>query len=136
MARLHGLCFVVPRPWSAEEIAALLDSPLCFVCARVEGFLIGRVVVGEAELLTLAVDPAAQRQGIGRALVAELIAVAAARGAVRVFLEVARDNVAALTLYRAMGFREAGVRRGYYQQTEGAPVDALVMDRVLVGGPA
>lgn len=136
MARLHRLCFVVPRPWSAEEIASLLGSPLCFVCARDAGFLIGRVVAGEAELLTLAVDPAARRQGTARALVAEFITEAAGRGAARVFLEVMQDNVAALTLYRAMGFREAGMRRGYYRQTEGAPVDALVMDRVLAGGGA
>lgn len=131
MARLHGLCFGHPRPWSAEEFAAVLASPLCFEVAQPQGFLIGRVVAGEAELLTLAVDPAARRRGIGRALVRGFLEAAGARGARRAFLEVAQDNVAALALYRAAGFDAVGLRRGYYRQSDGPALDARVLAREI-----
>lgn len=124
MAALHQRAFTVPRPWSAEEIAALLASPLVFVVATEGGFAMGRVVAGEAELLTIAVEPELQGRGIGRGLMADFLAEAAARGAESVFLEVAENNVSALALYRGVGFAEAGRRRGYY-----GGVDAVVMVR-------
>ncbi len=130
LARLHAACFGVPRPWTAAEFAALLADPAVFVCARRGGAALGRVAADEAELLTIAVEPAARRQGLGRALLAEVLAQAAARGAARLFLEVAADNAPALKLYRAAGFAEAGRRRGYYAGSGRAPVDAIVMARV------
>ena len=129
MARLHGLSFVVPRPWSEAEIAGLLASPLCFVLTGDQGFLMGRAVAGEAEVLTLAVAPAARRQGGGAALVAGFLAEAKARGAAVAFLEVAADNLGARGLYAAAGFGETGLRRGYYHGTDGRAVDAIVMSR-------
>ena len=131
MARLHGLCFVHPRPWNADEFAAVLGSPLCFVLMQPGGFLIGRVVAGEAEVLTLAVDPAARRLGIGRALMQGFLAAATGRGATRAFLEVAADNGAALALYHKAGFAEVGVRRGYYRQSSGPALDARVLAREI-----
>ncbi len=129
MARLHGESFVTPRPWSEAEIAAVLDSALCFVLTAPLGFLIGRAVAGEAELLTIAVDPAARRQGIAAGLVAGFLAEARARGAGVAFLEVAADNAAALALYGAAGFAESGRRRGYYVGPDGRAVDAVLMSR-------
>ena len=59
MAALHGASFTMPRPWSAVEFAELLASPRVFALTTgAEGLLLGRVVVDEAELLTIAVDPA------------------------------------------------------------------------------
>lgn len=127
MAALHGAAFVDPRPWSEAEIAGLLASPLCFVLERERGFLMGRVVAGEAELLTVAVHPLARRQGTGAALVAGFVAEAARRGAETAFLEVAADNRAALGLYAAAGFTQTGRRRGYY----GGGVDAVLMSRAI-----
>ncbi len=93
------------------------------------GFLLGRILAGEAEVLTLAVHPDARRRGIGRDLLARFLARAAAGGAARAFLEVAEDNPGALALYAAAGFAAVGRRRGY-----AAPgVDALVMARDLTG---
>lgn len=123
LARLHGACFVRPRPWTAAEFAGLLDSPHVFVLSRPEGFLLGRVAADEAELLTLAVAPAARRRGIARGLLAGFAATSRARGAVRAFLEVAADNAPAQALYRGAGWREAGRRRRYYA----ADLDAVVM---------
>ena len=129
MARLHAAAFVVPRPWSAAEIADLLANPLCFALSEAQGFIIGRVVAGEAELLTIAVEPAAQGRGVGGRLVARFLAEAVLRGAESVFLEVAAPNAAARALYGKAGFVEAALRRGYFA----GGVDAVVMTRGLAG---
>ncbi|MDO5620452.1 MAG: GNAT family N-acetyltransferase [Paracoccus sp. (in: a-proteobacteria)] len=123
LAALHGRCFTVPRPWSAEEIAALLDTPGSFLLTRPHAFLIGRVIADEAELLTLATDPATRRQGFASALCRNFTQQAADRGAATGFLEVAADNTAALALYQGLGWQAAGRRKSYY-----APgVDGVVM---------
>ncbi|QYK43477.1 MAG: GNAT family N-acetyltransferase [Paracoccaceae bacterium] len=137
MAALHARAFAVPRPWSAEEIGGVLAGAGAFLIlddgAPPAGFLIGRVLAGEAELLTLAVEPAAQGRGIGGRLVARFVERAAALGAVRAFLEVAADNAAARAAYVRAGFAQAGRRRGYYAMPGRAAVDALVMARDLPG---
>ena len=92
-------------------------------------------MAGEAEVLTLAVDPAQRRRGVARALLERGADWAADHGAEMLWLEVAADNAAARGLYAAAGFQEAGRRRGYYGRTGGA-VDALVMRRGLNTGPA
>ena len=130
MAALHAASFVLPRPWSAAEISEVLANAFSFVLTAPGGFLIGRVVAGEAEVLTVAVDPMARRQGTGRALMAGFLAEAQTRGAERAFLEVAADNVAALGLYEAAGFQATGRRKGYYRG-HGRVVDAVVMGRDL-----
>lgn len=134
LAALHAASFTLPRPWSAAEFAALLSAPQTFLLAESTGFLVGRAVAGEAELLTLAVEPAARRAGCGRRLLARFEAEARARGAERAFLEVAAGNRAARALYAGAGWREAGLRRGYYAAPGGAAVDAVVMVRDLRAG--
>ena len=131
MARLHAASFTTPRPWSQGEITDLLTSPHVFILAEPAGFLIGRAVAGQAELLTVAVDPAARRQGIGAKLIAAFLAESRARNAESAFLEVAEDNTAARAFYAAAGFQSAGVRRGYYRTPQGRSVDALVLQRGL-----
>lgn len=131
LARLHAACFVTPRPWSATAFTGLLESPGTFLCTESGGFLLGRVVADEAELLTLAVDPARRRQGIGARLVQSFVETAARRGAARAFLEVAADNDAALALYRNSGFVEDGRRKAYYRSPEGHAIDAIAMSRTL-----
>lgn len=128
LARLHAACFPQrPRAWSAQEFADLLRSPGCFPVTRPNSFLLGRIVLDEAELLTLAVAPAARRKGLGRALLREFETLAAARGATRAFLEVASDNPAAHALYLGAGWLVQGVRRDYH-----APgLHAQVMTRQL-----
>lgn len=151
LAALHARCFVSPRPWSAAEFAALLSDPAVFLCSvggglraprapaarppagyldqtEGQGFILGRVVLDEAELLTVAVAPEARRRGLGRYLLAAFEAAAVARGAARAFLEVAEDNVGALALYSGAGWGRVGWRAGYYARPGGA-VAALVMAR-------
>jgi ribosomal-protein-alanine N-acetyltransferase len=97
------------------------------------GFLLGRVAAGEAEVLTLAVDPGVRRQGLGAGLLAGFLRLAAERGACRVFLEVAADNGAALALYARAGLAPVGRRRGYFAVPGLAAVDALVLACDLPG---
>ncbi|MBI1417714.1 MAG: ribosomal-protein-alanine N-acetyltransferase [Limimaricola sp.] len=134
LARLHADSFVTPRPWSAAEIAEVLAGPGSFLHQSAHGFVIGRVIADEAELLTIAVAPAARRRGEGRALVAAFLAEAAKRGAAHAFLEVAADNAAARALYLAAGFAESGRRKAYYHPPAGPAVDALVMTCPLGAG--
>jgi [ribosomal protein S18]-alanine N-acetyltransferase len=129
LARLHAACFTVPRPWTEAEILSLSAPPYGVLLQDGAGFLIGRIVAAEAEVLTLAVDPATRRQGIGARLVADFLEQARSRGAIDVFLEVAADNLPAQALYHAAGFAESGRRRGYYRQADGTPLDAIVMAR-------
>lgn len=132
LATLHARSFTTPRAWTERELAALVEDPLCFLLldgprSAPQGFLIGRSVAGEAELLTLAVAPEARRAGIGKQLVQGFLATARARAAETAFLEVAADNAAAQALYLTQGFAETGRRRGYYQRPDGTRLDALVM---------
>ena len=128
LAALHGRCFPVhPRAWSADEFSDLLDNRLNFLLIRPQGFLLGRSVSDEAELLTLAVAPEARRMGLGRTLLAEFAHTSTARGGREAFLEVASDNAPAIALYASAGWQRAGTRRDYY-----APgIDAMVMRREM-----
>ncbi|GLS87546.1 alanine acetyltransferase [Cypionkella aquatica] len=131
MAALHAACFTTPRPWSAAEISSTLDNGFTFLLTEADGFLIGRVVAGEAELITLAVDPKARMQGIGGRLVDGFLAEARLRAADSVFLEVLDSNLSAQRLYARKGFEVKGKRRGYYQTPEGLRMDALILGRGL-----
>lgn len=113
-------------------MAGYLSSERVFLVALEQGFLLGRVIADEAELLTVAVRPEAQGQGIGNRLVAAFLAEAAKRGAAQAFLEVAETNSAARALYSRAGFAETGRRKGYYSTVGGPSVDAILMSRAVV----
>jgi [ribosomal protein S18]-alanine N-acetyltransferase len=140
LAVLHASSF--PDAWDANAIAQLLAGPSVFGVvamagegAEAVGFALGQVAADEAEVLTIAVAPWARRQGGGAALLSALRDVAAVRGARTLFLEVAVDNLPALALYNQFGFRQAGVRPGYYAR-QGAPADALILRLPLPPVPA
>ena len=134
LARLHARAFSMPRPWNAAEFADLLAQPSVFVLTETGGFVMGRVVLDEAELLTLAVDPDQRRLGIGRGLLTGFTDEAARRGGQTAFLEVAEDNAPARALYQGAGWVMAGRRRGYLKTGDGQPVDALVLRRTIGPG--
>lgn len=122
------------------ETAAGWDTPAFDRFARTPGGLVVadrdlalglalvRVVADEAEILDVGVVPAARRRGLGSALMATVLAACRARGAARVFLEVAADNAPARALYDGAGFERVGLRRRYYTRPGGA-ADALVLAR-------
>ena len=136
LASLHGRAFRTPPPWTAAAFVGILADPLAFLLVEGDaGFLLGRAVAGEAELLTIAVAPDARRLGLGRKLVARFLYQAQLRGADSAFLEVSAENPAAIALYESAGFARSGLRRGYYQTPEGTRIDALVMTRALSEPP-
>ena len=127
LVRLHATSFA--DAWSAEWIAKLLAVPGTFVFladGESGGFVLVRAAGGEAEILTLAVAPAARRRGIGTVLISAACRRAQEMGAGAMFLEVGRTNEPAKALYTRLGFREVGRRRGYYQEPGGSNEDALV----------
>lgn len=131
LAEIHAACFTLPRPWNAGEISALLDSPHVFLLIESGGFLMGRAIAGEAELLTLAVQPAERRRRVGTKLVEQFLAEARRRDSAHAFLEVASENAAAIALYKRAGFDPVGRRKGYYIGADGQTDDALILSRPL-----
>ena len=134
LAELHAAAF--DAPWPADDILRFATDRGGFALAIEEnggalaGFILCRLIAGEAEVLTLAVRPAERRRGIGRALVEAAVALAAP-GADSMFLEVAADNPGALALYEGAGFEPVGRRAGYYGRPSEGSVDAIVMRRTL-----
>lgn len=127
LAAIHARCFETPRPWSADEFTDLTASKFCFMSHSPDGFVLGRVIAGEAELLTIAVDPLAQRTGQGRALMEAYHRIAQEMGATDSFLEVSHENSPAQALYRRFGYEKLGTRKNYYTAPDGSKIDAVLM---------
>ncbi len=135
LARLHAAAFP-EDPWERRALARLLDQPKIHARFSVRGrkpvgFLLALVAGGEAEILTLCVDPGARRQGVARALLGDLYATARGAQSTRVVLEVAADNPIARALYAAEGFAAVGRRRLYYRRRGAPAADALILARPL-----
>lgn len=115
LAALHGESFTTnPAPWSAAQIHATLEQSGSFLLEEGDAFLIGRIVIDESELLTLAVSPKSRRNGIARRLVEAYLHHAQQNGARNAYLEVAENNHPALQLYLATGWQIHGKRPRYY----------------------
>ncbi len=131
-AALHALCFDgAPRPWNVAEFAEYRTDRNVLACESPFGFVLARVVAEQAEILTLAVHPDARRRGEGRALIHEAEALAQARGAKQMFLEVRDDNTAAKALYESAGYVSAGYRKNYYQAAGRQGSSAIVLKKLF-----
>lgn len=97
---------------------------------QMAGFAITQVVLDEATLFNLAVDPAFQRQGIGRELLEHVIVELESRGIQTLWLEVRASNRPAIALYEQLDFNEVSVRRNYYPTADGKE-DAIIMALTL-----
>lgn len=116
LAALHAAAF--DAPWSADDILRFAEDRGGFAIiaedgAAPAGFILCRMMAGEAEVLTLAVRPDARRRGIGRALLEGALALCRPAAAA-MFLEVAADNPGAISLYAGAAFDVVGRRAGYY----------------------
>ena len=130
-AALHAHCF--PDPWNAADFARLLaSSGVKGLIARSgddpKGLSLIRTVAGECELLTIGVLPAARRTGVGAVLLAQSELAARRSGAKRLFLEVSERNAPASGLYERQGYRQIGLRKGYYR--DGSAARVLARDLV------
>lgn len=119
--------------WPAGSLADTLEHhPVHFLVGRqgkdIAGFITGRRVRDEGEILNLGVKPWFRRQGVGKALVQALLEVFAPEGVVQVFLEVRESNAAAIKFYRGLGFRQIGKRERYYRD----PVEAALVLRLKI----
>jgi [ribosomal protein S18]-alanine N-acetyltransferase len=121
------LCF--PTPWSEISYRSEIgNNAAYYLVARLEGRLIGFggawLVMDEAHVTTLGVDPAFRGRKIGERVLAAILAEARRRGVRRASLEVRESNTAAVRLYEKYGFVPVARRRGYYTDNG---EDAIVM---------
>jgi ribosomal-protein-alanine N-acetyltransferase len=120
------------RPWPREVFAEELERSFSHVMVlrdeRILAFIVYWIVGDELQVLNLATDPNARRQGHAARLVEHAVAAARRGGCARLLLEVRRSNAPALRLYRKYGFRPIGVRAEYYSAER---EDAIVMRLTL-----
>jgi len=125
------------QPWSRAFFEKELSTPFARLVVAVEegprprivGYTCRWRVTDEVHLLNVAVHPDHRGDGLGRRLVTAVVEESRTSAARAMFLEVRAGNVVARRLYRQMGFRDLGVRRGYY----GPGQDAIVMELRLDG---
>lgn len=98
---------------------------------KIVGFCITQIVVDEATLFNIAIDPAYQRQGLAKQLLTTLIEQLAQRGITTIWLEVRASNTNAIYLYQALGFNEISIRPNYYPSTNNQYEDAIIMANML-----
>ena len=132
LAALHGAAF--HRGWSESDFELLLlDRNIVAHRAtagrKVVGFIISRLVLDEAEILSTAVAAHRRGKGLARQMLDLHLRRLAGLGARTVFLEVEDGNAPARRLYRRAGFRQVGRREGYYPAAQGAA--ALILRRDL-----
>lgn len=123
-----------PFGWTLRNFSDAHASGNTLTVLTVDGVTSGIAavmhVLDESELLEIAVQPAMQGRGYGKALLAQAIALARRNGAVRMFLEVRESNARARKMYTSFGFEETGRRKNYYP-TEDGREDAILMTAQL-----
>ena len=118
IAELEKLCF--SDPWSEKSIETELTCRLSLWLVALEGeqvvgYVGSQTVIDESDMMNVAVHPDFRRRGIAQALVSALEDALRQRGSRALTLEVRDSNVAAITLYEKMGFRQVGLRKNYYR---------------------
>lgn len=138
LAELHAQTF--SRFWHEADFLSLLaqSNVFGFIARPVgkpklaTGFVLARLIVDEAEVLTISVDPTQQRRGVGRDLMEGVLRVLHRERAKTLFLEVDETNQAAQSLYRRLGFIEVGQRPNYYESETGYS-GALILRKDVSG---
>ena len=125
------------RGWNESEFESFIqdDQVESLVLRRsgfrmkdqVVGFVLARTVVDESEILTIAVHPDYRKIGGGRELMDAVLRKLYGNRIAKLFLEVDASNVAALSLYKRLGFEKVGERKGYYRTNSGDPSLAWIM---------
>ena len=127
VAALERECFSMP--WSESVLISELSNPLSLWVVAVDGdtvagYVGSQSVMGEADMMNLAVLPSYRRQNTGRNLVTEPIRLLSEREVYSLTLEVRASNEAAIKLYDGLGFVQVGRRPNYYVAPR---EDALIM---------
>ena len=129
VAELEKICFT--DPWSEKSIASELENPLSYWLVALKGDTIAgyvgsQTVLGETDMMNVAVRPEFRRQGIAEALILVLIEDLKARQSHCLTLEVRDSNASARALYEKLGFLEVGRRKNYYRNPR---EDALILQK-------
>lgn len=127
IAALEAVCF--QDPWPETAIESELNNPLSlWLVAEENGTVVGYVgsqtVLGEADIMNVAVDPGFRRRGVARALLTQLQQRLAAQQVHSLTLEVRVSNASAISLYSGLGFVQVGRRPNYYHKPK---EDALIL---------
>lgn len=127
VAKLEAACFA--DPWSENSVASELKNSLSLWLVAVEGdtvvgYVGSQTVMGETDMMNVAVHPNCRRRGIAKGLLEALIRTLKKLGSRSLTLEVRASNEPAITLYTEFGFLEAGRRRNYYRNPK---EDALIL---------
>lgn len=127
VAELEKICFA--DPWSEKSIASELENPLSYWLVALEGSTVAgyagsQTVLGETDMMNVAVRPECRRKGVAEALIAALIAELKERESRCLTLEVRYSNAPARALYEKLGFLEVGRRKNYYRNPR---EDALIL---------
>ena len=127
IAQLEKLCFSLP--WSENAITGELTNPLSLWVVALDGncvagYIGSQSVMGEADMMNLAVLPDYRRQGIGEKLVISLVERLLENAVTSLTLEVRASNAGAIALYEKLGFQQVGRRPNYYKNPK---EDALIL---------
>ena len=127
IAALEKICF--SDPWSEKSVGDELDNPLSLWFAAMEGerlagYIGSQTVLGETDMMNVAVDPDFRRQGVGEKLILSLVEQLKESGSHCLTLEVRASNTPAIALYEKLGFQEIGRRPKYYRNPR---EDALIL---------
>lgn len=119
-------------PWSLNQIQSALAHQASisfglFIKTKLCAYILGSVVLDEAEIWNFAVLPQYQQKGIGSQLLNAFLSAVKALGVERIFLEVRASNVAAIKCYHKFNFLRVGLRKDYYKTSEGFE-DAVLME--------
>lgn len=131
IAELEKLCF--SDPWSENSIASELDNPLSYWLVaeyngKIAGYVGSQSVLDAADMMNLAVSPDCRQQGVGQALVNELVQHLQKNNVIALLLEVRVSNAPAISLYEKLGFEQVGRRPKYYHNPR---EDALILRKEL-----
>ncbi len=134
MADLHRQGF--EKSWSQQDFKSHIDNPLDTVLGYFSqgtlcGFVVLRCQYDQAEILTIIMGKKYQGKGLAKKLLQQVEQDAAKQGVDIVFLEVAKDNLAAIKLYQNTGYHPCGIRPHYYKRAKGR-VDALLFQKKLI----
>ena len=127
VANLEKICF--NDPWSERSVASELDNALSLWLVAMEGdalagYVGSQTVMGETDMMNIAVAPEFRRQGIAEKLVEALVDALKARESHCLTLEVRSSNEPAKALYEKLDFQQVGLRKNYYRNPK---EDALIL---------
>lgn len=127
VAQLEKECF--HDPWSENSIASELKNPLSLWLVAVDGqqvvgYVGSQSVMGEADMMNIAVSTQFRRKGIAQELVERLVAQLREKDVYSLTLEVRASNEPAKALYSKLGFAPVGRRPNYYRNPK---EDALIL---------